>query len=130
MTSEQQQFFINSQKNGTHAARILGRMRILLLVDEGVDSAEIAKREHVCEQTVYNTLKRFVTNGGNIEDRSRSGRPEKLSGEVKAHIIATACTDAPKGRARWTLRLLANEVIKLTTSRSHQRFQGDPGAAL
>jgi len=35
LTSEQRQFFINSQKNGTHAARILGRMRILLLVDEG-----------------------------------------------------------------------------------------------
>ena len=61
---------------------------------------------------VYNTLKRFAENKI-VKDRPRSGRPEKLSGRVKAHIVATACSEAPKGRSKWTLRLLANEVIQL-----------------
>jgi transposase len=87
-------------------------MRTLLLADQGLEPEEIAHRENVCKQTVYNTLKRFVTTG-DIKDKPRSGRPEKVPGEVKAHIIATTCTDAPKGHVRWTLRLLADQVVQL-----------------
>ena len=112
LTSERREVLKTNQKRGKHSARALRRMRTLLLADEGVAPDEIAKRENVCEQTVYNTLKRFVTTG-DVEDRPRSGRPEKLSGEVKAHIVATACTDAPKGRSRWILRLLAEQVVQL-----------------
>jgi len=112
LKQEQREKFEASQKRGKHSARVLRRMRTLLLADGGVDPEEIAKQENVSKQTVYNTLKHFVTTG-NIEDCPRSGRPEKLSGETKAHIIATACTDAPKGRSRWTLRLLADQVIQL-----------------
>lgn len=112
LSAEQRQEFTDSQKRGKQSARVLSRMRMLLLADQGVEPEEIARRENVCGQTVYNTLKRFVTTG-NIEDKPRSGRPEKVSGEVKAHIVATACTDAPQGRARWTLRLLADQVIQL-----------------
>ena len=112
LTPEQRQAFKNSQKRGKHSARVLGRMRMVLLADEGLETEEISKREQVCEQTVYNALKKFATSN-RVDDGPRSGRPEKLSGEVKAHIVATACTDAPKGRARWTLRLLAEQVVQL-----------------
>lgn len=112
LTDKQREDFRASQTRGTHSARVLRRMRILLLIDEGVDQEEISKNERVSQQTVRNTLKRFVITG-RINDLPRSGRPEKFSGEVKAHIIATACTDAPKGRSRWTLRLLAKEVVQL-----------------
>lgn len=112
LTSVQRKMFKANQKRGKHSARALGRMRILLLADEGVEPDEIARRENICKQTVYNTFKRFITTG-NVEDRPRSGRPEKLSGEVKAHIVAIACTNAPMGRSRWTLRLLADQVIQL-----------------
>jgi transposase len=109
---EQRQQFEVFQRYGKHSARVLSRMRIVLLADDGIEADDIAKQERVCKQTVVNTLKRFVTTGS-VEDKSRSGRPEKLSGEIKAHIIATACTDAPKGRTRWTLRLLAEQLIQL-----------------
>ena len=112
LTPEQRQAFKESQRKGKHSARKLRRMRIVLLADEGEETEEISKREQVCSQTVYNTLKKFAESNS-IEDYSRSGRPEKCSGEVKAHIIATACTDAPKGRARWTLRLLADHIVQL-----------------
>lgn len=112
LTPEQREEFKVSQKRGRHSARELRRMRIVLLADEGLEKEEISKREEVCEQTVYNTLKKFAESNS-VKDLLRSGRPEKLSGEVKAHIIATACTDAPKGRARWTLRLLAEQVVQL-----------------
>ncbi len=112
LSQKQREEFESNQKRGKHSARVLRRMRTLLLADRGVEPDEIAIRENVCKQTIYNTLKQFVT-AGSIEDRPRSGRPEKLSGEAKAYIIATACTDAPKGRSRWTLRLLADQVVQL-----------------
>lgn len=112
LTPEQREMLKANQKRGKVSARLLRRMRTLLLADEGLEPDEIAKRENVCKQTVYNTLKRFVTTG-DVEDSPRSGRPEKLSGEAKAHVVATACTDAPKGRSRWTLRLLADQVVQL-----------------
>lgn len=112
LTPEQRKLFEASQRRGNHSARVLRRMRTILLADEGVEPDEIAQRENVCKQTVYNTLKRFVATEG-VKDCERSGRPEKLSGEVKAHIIAMACTNAPKGRSRWTLRLLADQVVQL-----------------
>ncbi len=109
---KQREMLKDNQRRGKHSARVLRRMRTLLLADEGVDPDEIASRENVCRATIYNTLKRFVKTG-NVDDSPRSGRPEKLSGEAKAYIIATACTDAPKGRSRWTLRLLADQVVQL-----------------
>ena len=112
LSPEQRREFLEAQKRGKDSARVLGRIRMVLLADEKVDIEEIADRERVCSQTVYNILKRFVDEN-TVEDRPRSGRPEKVSGEVKAHLIATACTDAPNGRARWTLRLLAEQVVQL-----------------
>lgn len=112
LTSEQREIFKANQKRGKHSARTLSRMRTILLADEGLEPDEIANRENICKQTVYNTLRRFADTG-EVKDLPRSGRPEMLSGEAKAHIIATACTEAPKGRSRWTLRLLASHVVQL-----------------
>ena len=112
LTPEQRSEFENSQRRGKHSAWELKRMRILLLADDGLEKKEISELEEVCEHTVYNTIKRFAENGS-VKDRARSGRPEKFSGKVKAHVIATACSEAPKGRAKWTLRLLAKEMMQL-----------------
>lgn len=112
LSPEQREEFQNIQKKGTHSARVSRRARIVLLADDGLDNTEISERENICEQTVYNTLKKFATSSS-IKDEPRSGRPEKFSGKVKAHIVAKACSDAPKGRSRWTLRLLAKEIMQL-----------------
>ena len=104
--------FQQNQKKGKHSARVLRRQRILLLADSGMEPEAIAVKEGVTPNTVYNTYDRYHENGS-TEDRPRTGRPEKISGIVKAWVIATACTDAPKGHSRWTLRLLADHIVQL-----------------
>ena len=48
-----------------------------------------------------------------MADAPRSGRPIKIDGTQRAKITALACSDAPAGHARWTLRLLAAKVVEL-----------------
>jgi hypothetical protein len=44
--------------------------------------------------------------------------PPKIDGEVEAHLIAAACGPPPEGRARWTLRLLADRLVELELAES------------
>ena len=80
----------------------------------GVSEAVIAASVSVGESTVYRTKRRFVE--GNLdlalseEQRPHCGR--KLSAKEEALLIATACSSPPEGRARWTLELLAGEMVK------------------
>jgi hypothetical protein len=56
-----------------------------------------------------------------LSERSRRGAVRKLSGKEEALLVATACAAAPTGRARWTLELLAGEIVKLTEHESISR---------
>ena len=47
-----------------------------------------------------------------LHDSSRSGKPPTFTGEHEAQIVALACTEAPEGRARWTMKLLAEQAMK------------------
>ena len=73
--------------------------------------------------TVYRTKRRFVE--GDIEhalaEAQRPGGRRKLSGKEEALLVAQACSAPPKGRARWTLELLAGEMVKLTSHESLSR---------
>ena len=101
---------------GKHAARKLKRAQILLAADAGVSDEAIAHGVSVGGSTVYRTKRRFVE--GNLElalsEEARPGAPRKLSGKETALLVATACSSPPKGRKRWTLKLLAGEMVKLT----------------
>src|SRR3981081_882935 len=101
---------------GKQAARKLKRARILLAADAGNSDDEIAKSVGVGGSTVYRTKRRFVL--GNLEaalsEEPRPGADRKLSGKEEALLVATACSNPPKGRARWTLELLAGELVRLT----------------
>ena len=74
--------------------------------------------------TVYRTKRRFVL--GNLElalrEEPRPGAERKLSGKEEALLVATACSNPPEGRARWTLDLLAGEMVRLT---EHDSLSGD-----
>ena len=73
--------------------------------------------------TVYRTKRRFVL--GNLEaalsEEPRPGAKRKLTGKEEALLVATACSSAPAGRARWTLELLAEAIVKLTLHESLSR---------
>ena len=62
---------------------------------------------------------------GNLEaaltEEPRPGMNRKLSGKEEALLVATACSTPPAGRARWTLELLADELVKLTEHTSLSR---------
>jgi transposase len=65
--------------------------------------------------TVYNVKHRYQAEGleSALAEKPRSGKPRQISGETCAQITALACSDAPAGHSRWTLRLLADKAIKL-----------------
>jgi transposase len=108
---------------GKHAARKLKRAQILLAVDAGVSDENIATNIGVGGSTVYRTKRRFVL--GNLEaalsEEPRPGADRKLSGKEEALLVATTCSSPPEGRARWTLELLADTMVKLTEHDSISR---------
>jgi len=105
---------------GKHASRKLKRAQILLAADAGTSDEEIARSVGVSGSTVYRTKRRFVE--GNLEralsEEPRPGAERKLTGKEEALLVATACASPPQGRARWTLKLLAGAMVKLTEHKS------------
>src|ERR1700726_55295 len=101
---------------GKQAVRKFKRAQILLAADAGASDEEIATSVAASGSTVYRTKRRFVL--GNLEaalsEEPRPGAARKLSGKEEALLVATACSSPPKGRARWTLELLAGELVRLT----------------
>ena len=101
---------------GKHAVRKLKRAQILLAAATGAGDEEIARNVGVGGSTVYRTKRRFVL--GNLaaalSEEPRPGASRKLSGKEEALLVATACSSPPAGRARWTLELLAGELVRLT----------------
>jgi transposase len=103
-------------RGGCHAARKLKRAQILLAADEGVGDERIAATLRVSGSTIYRTKRRFVEANleGALSEEPRPGGERKLSGKEEALLVATACSTPPPGRARWTLELLADALVKLT----------------
>ena len=66
-------------------------------------------------QTIFNIKRRYLSKGFDsaLDDRPRSGKPPKIDGTARAKITALACSTAPAGHARWTLRLLADKAVEL-----------------
>ncbi|MGH7927758.1 MAG: helix-turn-helix domain-containing protein [Candidatus Binatia bacterium] len=100
-------------RSGIHSARKLRRARILLRLHEGIGPAQIAREVGVHVNTVYNVRKKASTTWpAALEEGHRSGRPPEIPAEARAQITALACSDAPKGHDRWTLRLLADKAVE------------------
>lgn len=100
---------------GTEKVRKVKRAKILLLADEGKKDKEIAERVEASVGTVERIRKRYGQAGveGAVNEKPRSGRPMGINGQTRAKITALACTKAPEGRSKWTLRLLADKVVEL-----------------
>lgn len=79
------------------------------------DNPPIAAALQVSRQTVYNVRRRYTGGGfqAALFDQPRSGRPVEINGQQRAKITALACSTPPEGRARWTLRLLADKAVEL-----------------
>jgi transposase len=99
---------------GRNKAVVIQRAHILLKVDEGKPDAEISQLLYVSEQTIRRTRLRFAQEGlqAALEDKPHPASGSELDEQQEAHVIALACSEPPVGRARWTLELLTQEVLK------------------
>lgn len=102
-------------QRGEQPVRATRRARILLMADDGMVDREIAEALGCAEGTVFEVRKRYTKRGIDAVNRKSPDRTyeRKLDGEDEARLIALACSDPPEGRSRWTLRLLADELVEL-----------------
>lgn len=104
---------------GNAAARKQTRARILLLSDRSQGQKrtdqEVATAVMCSKSTVGNIRQRYIEGGlaRALNDKGWPGAKPKLTGEIEAQLTLLACSEPPKGHARWTLRLLANEIVAL-----------------
>ena len=105
---------------GKAAARKLTQARILLAADtagEGQTDQDIADALGTSVPTVARVRQRFVTEGieAAVNHRPQPPRPDqvKIKGNVEQELVRLSCSDPPQGRCRWTLCLLADELVAL-----------------
>ena len=107
---------------GKTSALAIARARILLKADQGKDGeaqtdVQVAQALSVAVKTVFNVRRRWVEDGLEAALRRKKqdcpSRPRKLDGKAEAKLVAACCGPAPKGRARWTLRMLAGKLVEL-----------------
>lgn len=108
-------------KRGKHSATTIKRANILLNLDE--NNGVVQKQEDIAKQlctttaTIYHVSRGFVEKGlsATVYRKVRETPPilPKATGDVEARIIALACSEPPKGRTRWTLRLLEEKVVEM-----------------
>lgn len=115
LTDEQRQRLVDITSKGKVAVRMFKRSQILLLSEQGYKDQIIAERVGVSVATVERTRQKFVQQGLDqaITEKPRPGKPCKLDGNQSAFLIATACSQAPDGRANWTMQLLADRLVAL-----------------
>ena len=122
LTEEERSELDTLIRKGKASALTITRARILLKADqgengEGWSDAQVAEALNVAPKTVFNLRRRWVEEGLQAALRRKKqdcpSRSRKLDGEAEAKLVATCCGPAPKGRARWTLRLLSDRLVEL-----------------
>jgi transposase len=104
---------------GTTSSRTQTRARILLLTDRCQEQhrtdAQIAEVLLCSVATVVNVRARYLKEGieAALYDKPRPGRAPKFTGDLEAQLTVLACSDPPEGCGRWTVRLLADQMVEL-----------------
>ncbi|MBC7461406.1 MAG: helix-turn-helix domain-containing protein [Thermoleophilia bacterium] len=125
LTASERAQLVGMMLGGKGAYRRLKRAQILLAADAGSADAEIAKNVAVGTSTVYRTKQRFVEEGLEraLSEAPRPGADRKLDASDESLLVAVACSAPPSGRARWTMQLLADEMVRLTV---HDSVSDEP----
>lgn len=114
LTTEEVKELESLLRKGKHAARKQTRARILLQAHEGQTDKAIAENLHINISTVERAREKYVfaeSLESALKDRPHPPKPRKLDASAEAFLIATACADAPEGRAKWTMQLLADRLV-------------------
>ena len=123
LTAEERKELQKFSKTGVHSAKLIKRAEIILLLDtsesgKATTFGEITRKLDVSETTITNVKKDFFAAEdikAFLQRKQRTSPPvePKITGEVEARIIALACSEAPAGCARWTVRLIADKSVEL-----------------
>ena len=122
LTQEERKELEKLTKRGKSHARRFALARALLLCDAGSDGPawkveKVAEALGITSRTIEHLKKRFVEGGLEAalgrKQREKPPREITFDGAFEAKLIALACTDAPEGRKRWTVRLLADKAVEL-----------------
>ena len=113
LTPQERKKLLAVVSKGRNKAAVIRRAHILLKTDEGKTDAEIRQTLYISEQTVRRTRVRYCEEGlqSALEDKPHPQPELKLDDEKEAYLIALACSTPPAGRKRWTLELLASQLV-------------------
>ena len=134
LTQEERKELESMTRRGKTHARKFIHARALLLCDAGAEGpawnvSDVATALGVSSRAIEHLKKRFVEDGfeAALERKPREKPPREVTfdGAFEARLIALACSDAPNGRRRWTVRLLADKAVELSfaASVSHMTVQ-------
>lgn len=115
LSDEEREELTRLTTTGRHAARKMLHARILLKADEGHTDVRISDHLGVGIRTVERVRQRCATEGlsAALNPKKRPPKRPKIDGEAEARLVQPACSTAPDGRGRWTLRLLADKLVEL-----------------
>lgn len=122
LTKEEREELEELSTKGKRAARTVLYARALLLLDVGEHGqkwivSKVAEALGTSTRSLEKLKKQFVEDGlwAAIERKQRIKPPREIQfgGEFEAHLLALACSEAPEGRKRWTVRLLAEKMVEL-----------------
>ena len=123
LTQDEREYMLGITRRGKSSGRKVKRALILCKADEGLTDQQVAEALMVGPATVSRVRQRFVEGGLEraLNDLPRPGQRRKLDGKQEAYLVAVACSTPPEGHARWTLRLLADQAVKLELTDSISR---------
>jgi len=107
---------------GRHTSQIYRNAYVLLNTDKGefsksvVTNAQISEVLKIGMRTIDRVKKRFVEEGFEaclVRKPTTRIYDKKVDGDAEAHLISIACSEPPKGFAKWSLRLLADKMVSL-----------------
>ena len=102
-------------KTGEKSGKELERGYILLALNNGKSQSNIIDFYHVGRTTIWRVMNKYLENGLKcaLKDKERPGQPKKYTEKHEAEVIALTCSESPKGRRKWTLRLLSKHLSKI-----------------
>jgi transposase len=114
VTKKHQQELRSLLKGGVQQVRVVLRALALLQLAEDVSAPQVAKAIPLTPQAIRRLGHRYQKAGleGALYEKQRPGAAEVLDNNQRQRIIAMVCADPPEGRARWTVRLVAEEAVK------------------
>ncbi len=114
LTEKDREILSEKLSKETLKAKVRKRILGLQLLDQGMSYQDAKKKLSISHIVLSTWAKKYQAEGlAFLNDKPRSGRPIGLSGEERAKITALACSEPPKGYARWSLRLLSDKLVEL-----------------